>query len=62
MEPNQADKNTLGRTVRITTETEWEETSNSKAASISFSRDIARLWNAAPVNIKNAETLRSAKK
>ena len=62
LEHNNVDRNTQGRSVRINTERKWKESSNSKAASISFSRDAARRWNAAPVNIKSAVTLTKAKK
>ena len=62
LELNNPDRNDGGRCVRESTMKIWKDTSKTKAASISMSRDCAKLWNLAPVNVLNAPTLYSAKK
>ena len=40
----------------------WKDDAKFKAASESFSRDTAKLWNNAPIKIKNAPNLSCAKR
>ena len=62
LELNNPDRNDGGRIVRTTTTKMWNDASKSKAASISMSRDCAKLWNTAPTNIINAPNLYGAKR
>ena len=57
--PNRAEND---RVIRDSSIKKWKDDARSVAAKISFSRDSARLWNRAPIGIKNALTLSSAKK
>ena len=50
------------RSVRQTTTKQWKDSAKTKAASESLSIDAERLWNNATVEIKNAPTLRGAKR
>ena len=52
----------LDRCVRPGTSKKWKDSAKSKAASESISIDSAKLWNNAPEVIKNAITLRGAKR
>ena len=49
------------RAVRTSARKLWNDEAHSKAAKISFSRDIAKLWNSVPDSIKNVLKLNSAK-
>ena len=50
------------RTVRPGTTKLWNDEANTTSAKISFSRDMAKLWNNAPLNITNAPCLSGAKR
>ena len=57
--PNRCDGD---RIVRASTTKKWKDMSKSKAASVSISRDCAKLWNNAPADIINAKSLCEAKR
>ena len=61
MEINNPNKTDTGRNIRPTSVKEWKDDFKTRAASENVSRDTARLWNNAPLNIRNALTLYSAK-
>ena len=50
------------RTVRTNTRRELEEGGKSRALRECFSREAGKIWNRAPADIKEAKTLRGAKK
>ena len=50
------------RIVRPGTTKLWNDEAKTSAAKISFSRDMAKLWNNAPMNITNATCLSGAKR
>ena len=50
------------RIVRPTTTKQWNDEAKTGAAKISFSRDMAKLWNTAPSTITNATCLGAAKR
>ena len=56
LEENNPGRIEIERSVRQGTRKEWKDDSKSTAAKISFSRDAAKLWNKAPISIKNAKT------
>ena len=62
MEQNNHTRDPNLRTMRPTTTVVWKDTAKTKAASESISIDSARLWNCAPLEVKNAHTLWAAKK
>ena len=62
LEYNQLNRNTNGRAVRETTMKLWKDDTKVTSARESFIRDAAKLWNNAPLNVKNAKTLYAAKK
>ena len=62
MELHNPSQNKNDRMLRLSSVKIWKDDARSKAASESFSRDCAKLWNNAPANIKNAKTLSLAKK
>ena len=62
LENNQAHRNTNGREVRDTTMILWKDDTKLTAAKESFIRDAAKIWNKAPLAVKNAKSLYSAKK
>ena len=62
LESNNHGRNDGERNIRSTTTKEWKDISKTKAASISMSRDSAKLWNSAPANITYAPNLYCAKK
>ena len=62
LELNHPGRNDGGRSIRVTSIKEWKDTCKTKAASLSMSRDCAKLWNQAPAEITNAPTLFSAKR
>ena len=49
------------RIVRPKTTKKWKDYAKTKAASESIGIDCAKLWNSAPLEIKNANTLYGAK-
>ena len=49
------------RIVRTTTSRLWNQDARSRSEKESFSRNTAKIWNAAPMAIKNAKTLATAK-
>ena len=61
MEGNNPGRIESGRSCRTGTRKLWKDDSKSMAAKISFSRDTAKLWNNAPIEIKSATTLGRAK-
>ena len=61
LEPNVIDRPETDRIVRMSTNRMWNQDARSRAEKESFSRNAAKLWNAAPLSIKNAKTLRIAK-
>ena len=62
MEPNNPDREDTQRELRPSSIKLWKDDAKSVAAKISFSRDTAKLWNNATDVIKNAKTLKTAKK
>ena len=62
LENNQLLRNTNGREVRASTVRVWKDDSKCAVAKESFVRDAAKLWNNAPMPIKNEITRYSAKK
>ena len=62
LEPNNMTMNESSRVLRPTSVRLWNQDARSNAAKESFSRNAAKLWNAAPENIKNAKSLNMAKK
>ena len=62
LELNNPGRNDGGRSVCATTNKKWKDTSKTKAASLSMSRDCAKLWNSASENITNAPNLHGAKR
>ena len=62
LENNQLLRNTNGREVRVSTVKLWKDDTKCTIAKESFIRDAAKLWNQAPVAIKSAKSLYTAKK
>ena len=58
---NKANKVQTERSIRPTSIKQWKDYANLKIAQESFTIDAARLWNMAPLNIKQAESLQKAK-
>ena len=50
------------RLVRTGTTKHWNDEARTTAAKMSFSRDMAKLWNSAPIRITNATCLSGAKR
>ena len=61
LEPNNAGLIYNERCVRPTTTRKWNQDAKTSAAKESFSKNAAKLWNNAPITVKNAKTLRLAK-
>ena len=55
--PSDSDRN-----LRPTSSRLWNQDANSMAAKESFTRNVAKIWNTAPLSIKNANNIKSAKK
>ena len=62
LENNQLQRNTNGREVRPPTVKLWKDDTRVTNAKESFLRDAAKLWNNAPLSVKNAKTIYLAKK
>ena len=62
LENNQLQRSTNGREVRVSTVKLWKDDTRVASAKESFIRDAAKLWNNAPPNVKNAKSLRVAKR
>ena len=62
LELNETRKPESDRVLRTSSCRRWNQDAKSKAEKESFSRNAAKLWNAAPNEIKNAKTLNAAKK
>ena len=62
LEPNNPTQLETVRQMRPTTTRLWNQDAKSMAAKCSFSRNAAKLWNGAPLNIKTTVNLNSAKK
>ena len=62
LENNQLQRNTNGRAVRTATVKMWKDDTRIATAQESFLRDAAKIWNNAPINVKNANSLYLAKK
>ena len=62
LEVNNPNRHETGGSVRQSTVKLWKESAKTKVASESFSIDAAKLWNNATDEIKNALTLRGAKR
>ena len=62
LEPNNTGMIQSDRIVRPTINRKWNQDAKSSAAKESFSRNAAKLWNAAPESVKNAKNLTLAKK
>ena len=60
--PIQPESNIQGRNIRPSSIKVWKDDAKSKAASESVSRDTAKLWNNAPIALKNAPNLSCAKR
>ena len=60
-EQNNPNKVQTERSIRPTSIKQWKDYANLKIAQESFTIDAARLWNMAPLNIKQAESLQKAK-
>ena len=61
LEPNNPGLVQSGRNVRPSTTRKWNQDAKSAAAKESFSRNAAKIWNAAPQCIKSAKCLNAAK-
>ena len=61
LDTNNPQRDTGDRVVRDATTRQWKEHAKYKNSRESFNIDAAKLWNNADQNIKNAETLQSAK-
>ena len=61
LEPNNTGLSSIERSLRPTTCRKWNKNAKSNAAKECFSRNAAKLWNAAPLNIKSAKSLSSSK-
>ena len=57
LESNIQGREDHGRNIRASSIKIWKDDAKSKAASESFSRDTAKLWNNEPIGIKNAPNL-----
>ena len=62
MERNEENLLPTARELRPTSTRIWKEDGKSCAASESFTRNTAKVWNQAPISIKNSATLTIAKK
>ena len=51
LEPNNRGREDFGRKIRSTSIKIWKHEANTKAASESFSRGTAKLWNNAPMKV-----------
>ena len=61
LEENNPNRHETDRIVRPKTTKMWKDYAKTKAASESIGIDCAKLWNNAPLDIKNATTLYGAK-
>ena len=61
LEPNNPLRNTGDRVVRETSTKQWKENAKYKNSRESFYIDTGKLWNSAPMEIKNAENISIAK-
>ena len=61
LEPSNKNCVSNEREVRPSTIRKWNQDAKSNAAKESFSRNAAKIWNAAPQAVKMAKTLRAAK-
>ena len=61
LEPNNHTTVPCDRSVRPSTTRKWNQDAKSTAEKDSFSRNAAKIWNAAPPSVKNAKSLRAAK-
>ena len=57
LENNQLQRNTNGRAVRESTVKLWKDGTKSATAKESFLRDAAKLWNNAPLSVKNTNSI-----
>ena len=62
LEPNVVGKPDTDRTLRTSSCRLWNQDAKTRAERESFSRNAAKIWNNAPLAIKNATTLTAAKK
>ena len=62
LEKANPDTDTQGRSVRLATQRQWNDSAKYKASEMSCSRDCAKLWNDVPLQIKSAKTLSCAKR
>ena len=61
LELNNPLRNTGDRVVRETSTIQWKENAKYKNSRESFCIDTGKLWNQAPMDIKNAESISIAK-
>ena len=62
LEPNVVGKPDTDRSLRTSSCRLWNQDAKTRAERESFSRNAAKIWNNAPLAIKNATTLTAAKK
>jgi hypothetical protein len=62
LEPNNQSESTRERQLRPGSTRKWNQDAKSIAEKECFSRNTAKLWNCAPLNIKNAKNLNITKK
>ena len=62
MEENEPNRQVMDRSLRQNTIKKWKDSAKTKAARESMSIDCAKLWNNAPLEIKNATTKGMAKR
>ena len=62
LEPNKPNESTSERQLRPGSTRKWNQDAKSTAEKECFSRNTAKLWNCAPLNIKNAQNLNIVKK
>ena len=62
LEKNNSNAQPSTKSLRPTTTRAWNEDARSKASKESFSRNVAKLWNAASKSVQEANTFLSAKR
>ena len=61
LELNKKSSLETGRILRPSSSRIWNQDASSTAAKESFSRNVAKIWNSAPLGIKNAKNIKNAK-
>ena len=61
LEPNNINTNLSERSMRPSTNRKWNQDAKNSVTKESFSRNAAKIWNAAPIIVKMAKSLSAAK-